>query len=544
MMETWRLLDTSPCPAAENMALDEVVLTARSRNLTPNTLRFLQFSPACTLVGYHQSVEQEIRLSYCQEHGIEINRRLTGGGGLFWGERELGWEVYASQDDERFPVGVEALYELLCQGAIRGLEKLGVRATFRPKNDIEVEGRKISGTGGTSMDGAFLFQGTLLVDFDVDTMLRALRIPTEKLKDKEIASVKERVTCLAWELEATPSLAQIKAALAEGFAEVLGVQFEAGPLAPIEEELLAQRLPHFQSDEWIYGVRRPLTQRNELRALYKSPGGLIRASLVMNAQARRIREVFITGDFFVYPRRAILDLEARLKGVPADVETVDRIVTTFFATEEIQIPGVTATDVVRTLREALEKTTYLQYDVHPEEVNYVFSVVKSLPEIIETGGLGKNLVSSPVLLLPYCAKLPDCEYRYEEGCTQCGGCCIGDAFYLAEKYGLTPISIQSYEHLEETLKRLKQEGAEAFLGSCCEPFYAKHRDDFERIGLPGILVDVDSSTCYDLGREEDAYAGRFDNQTYLKMDLLERVVARVVPPISPPRGRTEGGGNG
>jgi len=74
---------------------------------------------------------------------------------------------------------------------------------------------------------------------------------------------------------------------------------------------------------------------------------------------------------------------------------------------------------------------------------------------------------------------------------------------------------------------LKRKGVEAFVGSCCEPFYAKHRDDFERIGLHGILVDVDSATCYDLGREEEAYAGRFENQTYLKLGLLERVVARV-----------------
>lgn len=508
------------------MALDEVVLTARSQKAVPNTLRFLQFSPPCTLVGYHQAVEQEMRIPYCREHAIEINRRLTGGGGLFWGESELGWEIIASQDDLRFPRRIEALYEMMCQGAIRGLEKLGVRADFRPKNDIEVEGRKISGTGGTSMDGAFLFQGTLLVDFDVDTMLRALRIPTEKLKDKEIASVKERVTCLAWELSEVPPLAQIKAALAAGFAEVLDVRFEPGPLVSFEEDLLAQRLPHFQSDEWIYGVRRLLTQRNELRALYKSPGGLIRASLVVDAQARRIREAFITGDFFVYPRRAILDLEARLKGTPANVEAVRRVVETFFATEEIRIPGVTADDVVHTLREALEKTTYIQHNIHPDEVNYVFSVVEPLAEIVETRFSGNNLVS-PALLLPYCAKLTGCEYRYEEGCTQCGGCCIGDAFHVAEKYGLTPISIQSYEHLEETLERLKREGVVAFVGSCCEPFYAKHRDDFERIGLPGILVDVDSSTCYDLGQEEEAYAGRFENQTYLKLDLLERVVAQV-----------------
>ncbi len=499
------------------MALDEVVLTARSRNLVPNTLRFLQFSPRCTLVGYHQAVEQEIRVDYCRQHRIDVNRRLTGGGGLFWDENQVGWEIIAAQDDPRFGCPAEVLYERLCRGAIRGIEKLGVRASFRPKNDIEVDGRKISGTGGTSLDGAFLFQGSLLVDFDVDTMLRALRIPTEKLADKEIDSVRERVTCLAWELGSVPSTAEVKAALAEGVAEELGIRLAPAPLVPAEEALFAERLPHFLSEEWIYGVRRPLDRRGELRALTKSPGGLIRVSLLVDAGMRRIREAFITGDFFAYPRRAIFDLEARLKGAPTDVDAVARILDEFFATETVEIPGVTPADFTRTLREALEKLTYTEYDIGADEVNDVFSVVKSLPEITRC----------TLLLLPYCAKLPDCEYRYQRGCIQCGGCCIGEAFELAEEHGLEPISIQSFENLEETLEHHRRQGTEAFVGSCCEPFYAKHRDDFERIGLPGILVDVDSSTCYDLGLEKEAYLGRFENQTHLKLDLLRRVVARV-----------------
>src|SRR3989304_4011077 len=103
------------------------------------------------------------------------------------------------------------------EAAALGLRHLGLRAYFRPRNDIEVHGRKISGTGGTELSGAILFQGTILVDFDVDEMLRALRIPTEKLQEKEIESVKERVTCLKWELGLTPTLSQIKASLQKGF---------------------------------------------------------------------------------------------------------------------------------------------------------------------------------------------------------------------------------------------------------------------------------------------------------------------------------------
>jgi lipoate-protein ligase A len=175
--------------------------------------------------------------------------------------------------------------------------------------------------------------------------------------------------------------------------------------------------------------------------------------------------------------------------------------------------------MLHTLSDALDKLTYTAYGIPPNHVNDVFTVVKTLDEISYCD----------TLLLPYCAKLADCPYRFRDGCAECGRCGIGSAYQLAAKYNLRPISIQSYENLEETLEQLKREGTQAFVGSCCEPFYAKHRDDFERIGLPGILVDVDSSTCYDLGKEQDAYAGQFENQTYLKFDLLERVVSRVAP---------------
>ncbi len=209
------------------MALDDVLLAARAQNASPDTLRFLQFSPHCALVGYHQDVQQELRLPYCREHGIAVNRRLTGGGALYWDENQLGWEIVASRaalghaDPGRLP-------ELICRGVILGLGKLGVRAVFRPRNDIEVDGRKVSGTGGTSLGRSILYQGSLLVDFDVNTMLRALRIPMEKLKDKEIDSVRERVTSLSNILGAAPPLAEIKCALAAGFSEALGITFATG----------------------------------------------------------------------------------------------------------------------------------------------------------------------------------------------------------------------------------------------------------------------------------------------------------------------------
>jgi len=95
---------------------------------------------------------------------------------------------------------------------------------------------------------------------------------------------------------------------------------------------------------------------------------------------------------------------------------------------------------------------------------------------------------------------------------------------MAKCFGMNPVTIQNYEELESTLRNLKRSGIHAFVGSCCEPFYGKHRPDFERIGLPGILVDLERSTCYDLGEEKKAFRGQFENQTHLNLPLLKRVL--------------------
>lgn len=513
-MTAWRLLDTGVRSAAENMALDEVILTAKARGWVPNTLRFLQFNPPCVLVGYHQSVEQEVRLSYCRQQGIEVNRRITGGGALYWDETQLGWEIIAEKNHPAMPARIEELYSKLSGAVVSALQELGVEARFRPRNDIEVKRRKISGTGGTELEGAFLFQGTLLIDFEVETMLKALRIPTEKLKDKELASVRERVTCLQWELGYTPLLETVKALLAANFARLLGVSFAPGPLTRQEAELFAAVLPKFQSEGWIDKVRKSPWQRQALRSLYKNKGGLLRTSLVLDSMARRIESVYLTGDFFVYPQNAVFDLENALKGSSARYEEIVKTVNKFFAAHQVCIPGLGPGDFVQALWEAVRKGDWVRQGIGQEDVNSLFTVAGTL----------ETMAPPQVLLLPYCAKKPGCRYRYEEGCSLCGACTVGQAYQLARKYDLQPVTIQNYEMLEDTLRELKKGGHSSFLGTCCEAFYAKHKDDFERIGLPGILVDVDNSTCYELGEEAKAYAGKFENQTDLKLELLEQVI--------------------
>ena len=352
MRQVWRLLDTGELPAANNMTLEQAILTARSRNFIPNTLHFLQFSPHCALVGYHQAVELEVEEEYCREHGIDINRRISGGGSIYMDEGQLGWEIFALKDTPGIPKRLEDMYRLMCESVVTGLAKLGIDARYRPLNDIEVGGRKISGTGGTEMGNSLLYHGTLLTDFDVDTMIACLKLPLKKLEDKQIRSFKERVTCLREALGHVPPMPDIKKAMAEGFAEVLRVDLEPGGLTEYEGTLMVEELPKFQSEEWIRGPR--ASQESNLSAAdYKTPGGLIRVSLRIDPLRQRIKSVFITGDFFAYPERSILDLEAALKNSSSRPTDVLATVRNFFTSNDVKIPGVAADDFYHALRLAI-----------------------------------------------------------------------------------------------------------------------------------------------------------------------------------------------
>ena len=171
--------------------------------------------------------------------------------------------------------------------------------------------------------------------------------------------------------------------------------------------------------------------------------------------------------------------------------------------------------------ETIRKNWLTELGVHPEEMNSISFVGKSVnPRDVKVTTSFDTLP----LLLPYCAKSPTCKFRYTEGCERCGRCDIGEAYQLAEEHGMEPVTIQNFEMLEQVLQSLKEQGCSAFIGTCCQTFLAKHRRDFERIGLKGVLIDIDNSTCYHLDRDREGHQGTFQNQTGLKLDLLRRLL--------------------
>ncbi|MFH1327938.1 MAG: DUF116 domain-containing protein [Candidatus Bathyarchaeota archaeon] len=515
-MKTWRVIDTGYLKASENMALDDAIIKSLASNISLNTLRFLQFSPPAVLVGYHQAVEHEVRVEFCRRNGIEINRRITGGGAIFLDEKTLGWEVFAKKSDFKSHFRREDLYREICEAVIQGLSVLGVDASFRPKNDIEVKGRKISGTGGTELEDVFLFQGTLLIDFDIETMIKALRIPIVKLKDKELNSAKERITCLKWELNSLPSLKKIKAALKLGFEKILGVKLATGKLVTTERELFNEALGRFRSTDWIYAERRPLSEAVVVKAVDKTKGGLINVSLAVDRRLKIIKNALITGDFFAYPSRAILDLEADLKYTGFHEGEIRKIVCNFFMEKRVKVLDIDPEDFVKVILKAISKTSYGKFGITPAEGNYIYPIAGNGNEILK-GGFKH-------LLLPYCAKLPTCEYRKIEGCIKCGKCTVGLACDLAENSGIKVTTVQNFEHLMMILDSFRGEGVKSYVGCCCEAFYHKHQDDMEEKGIPSVLIAIDNQTCYDLGKEKSALNGDFEGFMELKMDLLNKVI--------------------
>jgi lipoate---protein ligase len=515
-MKTWRLLDTPPMTAAENMALDDTLVTLKGRGKTPDTIRFLQFSPRAVLTGYHQSVDQEVRKAYCRSEGIDINRRITGGGAIFFDESQLGWEIICDKAFFKLKIPNLNLFKSLCDPVIIALKTLGIKAAFRPRNDIEVNGRKISGTGGTESEGAFLFQGTLLTDFDADTMLKSLKIPVEKLKAKEIDSVKERVTCLKRELGRTPPLEEIKAALCAGFETGLGIALKPAGLTESEKRFFEKRLAHYRSRDWIDLVKPPLNTKEVVQGTYKTDAGMIRWTLVVGLPKKKIREIYLTGDFLSFPTRSLFDLESTLRGIRIDREAIHGIIRHFFDESRITIPGMTIDDFIRPMDQALEKIEIAKHGLPLSFCNQISVTNGSFEGILKR--------KPSVLLLPYCSKEIACDLRYQKGCRVCGDCSVSDAWMIGAEKKMETRCIVSFEDLWKELMKMKETGVSAFIGCCCQPFFAKHADDFERAGVPGILLDIDNTTCYDLDRAKEAYAGNFEGQTHVNLALLKAVL--------------------
>jgi len=233
-----------------SMAIDEALLKLNSEGKSLNTVRFWRWLPSTVSIGCFQSAELEVDFDAARRYGVDVVRRITGGGAVFHDHGgELTYSVVCGQ--ECMPDDIIESYELICEGLIGGFRRLGLQADFRPINDVQVGGKKISGSAQTRRWGSVLQHGTVLIDPDVRLMFELLKVSPEKISDKFISSVYERVTTVALELGRKPGFDEVRVAMRDGFTDALGAKLLEEELTTEELELADMLKPKYASEEWL-----------------------------------------------------------------------------------------------------------------------------------------------------------------------------------------------------------------------------------------------------------------------------------------------------
>lgn len=348
----WRLITDDNVTASFGLAADDVLAQRVGMNLSQPTLRLYTYHSYCALVGRFQNVDNEIRMGYCRKNGIALNRRPTGGGAIIMGADQLGVALTIPGRNEDNYAQARELMGNFSEGLVHGLNQLGVQASFRRKNDIEVNGKKLVGLGVyRAPSGGLLFHASMLVDLDIALMLQVLNTPFEKISDKEIDTVASRITTVRRETESRISLDEVRHVIADGFANALDMKlipsdFTAEECAEIEK----LEREKYLSDDWIYQTTTvPDTNGS---AKIKTPAGLIDVSVTMAGAT--IKAAFIGGDFFA-AENAVADLEASLRWHTSQPEKVANTIEKIFQSRESEFNGILPEAMIEAVTKAVSR---------------------------------------------------------------------------------------------------------------------------------------------------------------------------------------------
>ena len=242
-MEQFRFIDLETHDAYTNMAIDEAIMLSIKDGTAPPTLRFYRWKPSAVSIGTFQGMYDEVAIEFCKSNGIDYIRRITGGGAVFHDYNgEITYSILMSKNHPLAHTDILESYKLLCGGVVKALNHLGIdNAEFKPINDVTVGLKKVSGNAMTRRHGCVLQHGTVLLDLDVNLMFTILKVPQEKISDKMISDVKERVTSIQDILGRPVDVEELREALTRGFADALQIELVRGKLSK-EEQQTAEKL--------------------------------------------------------------------------------------------------------------------------------------------------------------------------------------------------------------------------------------------------------------------------------------------------------------
>ena len=182
------------------------------------------------IIGRNQDLEAEVNMDYCREHGVEVVRRKSGGGCVYSDKGNIMISYISGRGD------VSEVFERYLDMLTSCLRSLGLPAEKSGRNDILVDGRKVSGNAFHMLPDRSIVHGTLLYSTDFDALEAAIRPPVEKLERHGVASVRQRVTNLSECLDPSVigSVEQLEDYLVSHFTDV-AVMLSPQQITVIEE---------------------------------------------------------------------------------------------------------------------------------------------------------------------------------------------------------------------------------------------------------------------------------------------------------------------
>lgn len=305
-------------------------------------------------VGYFQNLEKEVDIEYCKKEGLPIFRREVGGGTVYLDKDQIFYHTIWNKDNPIFPKRVSDIYKFLSVPPIDTYEEFGIQTKFREVNDIvTTQGRKIAGLGGADIDDSMVFVGSMMMDFDYERMSKAIKVPDEKFRDKVFKTIEENVTTMKRELDRLPPRQMIIDELVKRY------EGQIGKLTPVKlNDDIVQKMTElavwFSSPEFMYRKTPSIPKGVKIREgveliyeMYKAQGGLIRSA--QEVQDNRLNDIDISGDFSLYPKRELGELESALKGTDREKSDITATVQEFYEESEVETPGVKPKDITKAI---------------------------------------------------------------------------------------------------------------------------------------------------------------------------------------------------
>jgi lipoate-protein ligase A len=259
-MDVWRLLGLEFGDAFTNMAIDEAILMARIAGKVPNTLRFYRWKPSAVSVGRFQDPFDEVHVENCRKHGVDIVRRITGGGAVYHDcDGEITYSVVVDGKELGCAdMDLISAYKILCEGLVEAVRILAITAEFRPVDskqcpNVTIKGKKISGSAQSYRRGILLQHGTFLMHLNHEKMFTFLRVPWAQTLMDVLEVSKKKLTSVQQELELRVSMEEAYQALVRGFEKALKIQLVEEELTRYEWKLARKiRRDKFSTENWNF----------------------------------------------------------------------------------------------------------------------------------------------------------------------------------------------------------------------------------------------------------------------------------------------------